>query len=377
MKIGMVCYPTYGGSGIIATELGIRIARIGHEVHFISYSTPMRLDTFQENIFYHEVEFPHYPLFEFHLYTLALTGKIIDVIKYENLDVLHVHYAIPHAVSGILSKMILAEGMDVKVVTTLHGTDITLVGLEPSFLPIVRFSLEQSDVITSVSEHLRQKTIQNFSSKNEISVLPNFVDTNIYKRLDCSKIKNRLAPGGEKVLIHISNFRSVKRVPDTVEILSKVLHRHDAILVLVGDGPDRNNAEEKARRLGIADRVRFLGKQTALVELLSCADVFLLPSQSESFGLAALEAMSCGVPVIASNIGGIPEVVAHGETGYVAALGDTDRMARYVTDLFDNGKKWQIFSDNARRRAIEKFDTDVIVPQYEEVYKHALRKSTI
>ncbi|MFW5702030.1 MAG: N-acetyl-alpha-D-glucosaminyl L-malate synthase BshA, partial [Bacteroidota bacterium] len=280
MKIGMVCYPTYGGSGIVATELGIEMARRGHEVHFISYSMPMRLDSFQENIFFHEVEFPHYPLFEFHLYSLALTGKIIEVAKYEGIEILHVHYAIPHAVSGILSKMILDEDIRLKVITTLHGTDITLVGLEPGFMPIVRFSLGQSDMLTAVSEHLRQKTIQNFSSKKEIRVLPNFVETNIYKRLECPKIKNQLAPDGEKILIHISNFRSVKRVTDTVRILAEVIKHHPARLVLVGDGPDRSETERLARELGIIEYVRFLGKQTAVVELLSCADIFLLPSQA-------------------------------------------------------------------------------------------------
>ncbi|MDQ1267060.1 MAG: L-malate glycosyltransferase [Bacteroidota bacterium] len=369
MKIGIVCYPTYGGSGVVATELGVELAARGHEVHFISYSLPMRLDTFRERVYFHEVEFPHYPLFEFHLYTLALAGKIIDVVKYEHLDILHVHYAIPHAVSGLLTKQILKEFCDIKLVTTLHGTDITLVGLEPSFHPIVRYSIENSDVITAVSSYLAEKTYQNFNISKKIEVIPNFIDTQIYSRKQCDVFHRQAAPNGEKILMHTSNFRSVKRVTDTVRVLAEVIKTHPAKLVLIGDGPDRKDAEDLARELEVFEHVKFMGKQSALPELLSCADIFLLPSQSESFGLSALEALSCGTPVIASNIGGIPEVVAHGETGYVAELGDTERMAKYIKDLFDNPRKWQIFSDNARRRAIEKFDSKLIVPEYERVYE--------
>lgn len=372
MKIGIVCYPTYGGSGIVATELGLSLAARGHEVHFISYSSPMRLDHWRENIYFHEVEFPHYPLFEFHLYTLALTGKIIDVVKYENLDILHVHYAIPHGVSGLLSKQILSETKDIKLITTLHGTDITLVGLEPSFLPLVKYSLAQSDAITAVSQYLKDKTNQQFNSGKEINVIYNFVDTELYKRSECAKIKNRFSTNGEKILVHVSNFRPVKRVTDTIKILAEVIKHHPAKLLLIGDGPDRNEAEKLAREMGLCQDVFFLGKQNALPELLSCADIFLLPSQSESFGLSALEAMSCGVPVVASNIGGIPELVCHNECGYVAEFGDTERMAKYVRELFDNPKKLAIFSENARKRAVQDFNINKIVPQYEELYQRTM-----
>jgi N-acetyl-alpha-D-glucosaminyl L-malate synthase BshA len=371
MKIGMVCYPTFGGSGIVATELGKELALRGHEVHFISYAMPTRLDSFMDNIYFHEVDIPHYPLFEFHLYTLALSGKIIDVVKYENLDIIHAHYAIPHAISGILTKDILKSN-NIKLVTTLHGTDITLVGLEPAFLPMIKYSLEKSDGITAVSDYLKNKTNQHFNCGKEIDVIPNFIQTDKYKRMNCANIIKKIAPEGEKILMHISNFRSVKRVQDTIHILNEVRKQIDAKLILIGDGPERSDCERLARELDLADHVKFLGKQTALIELLSCADVFLLPSQSESFGLAALEAMACGVPVVASNIGGIPEVVQHGESGYVAELGDTERMAKYVKELLGNGKKWLHFSENARKTAYEKFDSEKIIPMYENVYKKAL-----
>jgi N-acetyl-alpha-D-glucosaminyl L-malate synthase BshA len=371
MKIGIVCYPTFGGSGIVATELGQKLAERGHQIHFISYASPMRLDKFRENIFYHEVDVSHYPLFEFNLYTLALTSKIIDVIKFEKLDIIHAHYAIPHAISGILSKQVLSD-TKIKLLTTLHGTDITLVGLEPAFHPLVKYSLDNSDGITAVSNYLKNNTLQHFKINKEISVIHNFIDPELYQRIDCTEIKPAICPKGEKVLIHISNFRPVKRVKDTVLILNEVLKEMPARLVLVGDGPERGETEKLARELGISEHVKFLGKQHALIELLSCADVFLLPSQSESFGLAALEAMSCGVPVVASNIGGIPEVVAHGETGYVAEFGDIKRMSKYVIELLTNRRKWEVFSANARRHAVEKFNTDIIIPQYEKVYEDLL-----
>lgn len=372
MRIGIVCYPTYGGSGVVATELGISLAKRGHQVHFITYAQPMRLDRFQDNIFFHEVEMPNYPLFEFQLYSLALAGKIIDVVKYENLDILHVHYAIPHAISGYLAKQTLQGVSNVKLVTTLHGTDITLIGLEPSFLPLVKFSIEQSDAVTAVSRFLAEKTKTGFNTNKEIHVINNFIDTEIYNRDECPKIRKQIAPNGEKILMHISNFRPVKRVHDTVLILNEVLKSTPAILVLVGDGPDRADVERLSRELGISDKVRFLGKQNALPEILSAADVFLLPSQSESFGLSALEAMSCGTPVVATSMGGIPEVVVHGENGFIAELGDISRMAKYTIDLLTNPKKWQIFSANARKRSIEHFETALIVPQYEDLYRKVL-----
>ena len=372
MKIGMVCYPTYGGSGIVATELGIELAKMGHEVHFISYALPTRLNNFQDNVFFHDVEIPNYPLFEFHLYTLALVGKIIDVVKYEKIDILHVHYAIPHAVSGYLARQILLKDYNLKLITTLHGTDITLLGLEPSFHPIIKFSLEHSERITAVSSYLKEKTIQHFNTGKDIDVIPNFVDTTVYKRGDYPELKKQIAPNDEKILIHISNFRTVKRVCDVVKIFNEVLKKIPSKLLLVGDGPDRIGAENLARELGIQNHIKFLGKQTSLVELLSISHVFLLPSQSESFGLSALEAMSCGVPVVASNIGGIPEVVDHNESGFVAELGDTKRMARYTIELLEKPKKWEGFSINARKRAVELFDIKLIVPRYEELYKELL-----
>jgi N-acetyl-alpha-D-glucosaminyl L-malate synthase BshA len=374
MKIGIVCYPTYGGSGIVATELGEALAARGWEVHFISYANPIRLDKFRENIYFHEVEIPHYPLFEFHLYTLALTGKILEVIKYEQLDIIHAHYAIPHAVSGILSKQI-ASGSKAKLVTTLHGTDITLIGLEPAFAPIVKYSIEQSDAVTAVSQYLQNKTIQQFQIEKEIHYIPNFIDTKIYKRIENCSLKRNFAPNGEALLMHISNFRSVKRVPDTVRILKEVLESGiGAKLILIGDGPERSETEKLTYELGLQQYVKFLGKQVAIVELLSCADVFLLPSQSESFGLSALEAMACGVPVVASSIGGIPEVVKHNETGYIAEFGDTTRMARYVIDLITNKKKWQIFSENAVKFAAEQYEAEKIIPMYEELYRRLIEK---
>lgn len=374
MQIGMVCYPTYGGSGVLATELGHALARRGHSVHFVTYAQPMRLDRFQDNIFYHEVETPSYPLLEFNLYTLALAGKIIDVARYEKLDVLHVHYAIPHAISGFLAREILKAEDGVSLITTLHGTDITLVGLEPSFHPLVKFSLERSEAVTAVSQHLLEKTRQSFNVETPIDVIPNFVDTTVYKRTASEMMCKQLRRGDEYILMHVSNFRPVKRVQDCVRILHEVRTHVNARLVLVGDGPERSDTERLVRELGLIDHVSFLGKQSALPEILSAADVFLLPSQQESFGLSALEAMACEVPVIATNIGGIPEVVRHGETGYVAELGDIHRMAKYCVELLTSPKKLDAFRAAARRRAVEKFDIELIVPLYEQVYERTLRR---
>ena len=374
MRIGMVCYPTYGGSGVLATELGQALAKKGHAVHFITYDTPMRLDRFQDNVYFHEVETPKYPLMEFNLYTLALAGKIIDVAKYETLDVLHVHYAIPHAVSGFLAREILNSKNPLKLITTLHGTDITLVGLEPTYHPIVRFSLEQSDSITAVSGFLQEKTKQNFGPELQIDVIPNFVDTSVYIRQDCPELAHHIRPHSEPVLMHVSNFRPVKRVQDCVRVLAEVRKKIPAKLVLVGDGPDRGETERLCRDLGVADHVMFLGKQTALPEILSVADIFLLPSQQESFGLSALEAMACSVPVISTNVGGVGEVIEHGESGYLTELGDIDRMARYCIDLLSTPKKLASFRESARQRAVEKFDISLIVPMYEELYKRTLEQ---
>jgi L-malate glycosyltransferase len=373
MRIGMVCYPTYGGSGVLATELGHALARRGHSVHFVTYAQPMRLDRYQDNIYYHEVETPSYPLLEFNLYTLALAGKIIDVARYEKLDVLHVHYAIPHAISGYLAREILNGTDPVSLVTTLHGTDITLVGLEPSFHPLVKFSLERSEVVTAVSQHLAEKTRQSFDIDSPIDVIPNFVDTSVYKREPCEALSRQLGTKDEFVLMHVSNFRPVKRVQDCVRILAEVRKSVNARLVLVGDGPERSDTERLARELGLSQHVTFLGKQSALPEILAMADVFLLPSQQESFGLSALEAMACEVPVVATNIGGIPEVVRHGETGYVAELGDVQRMAKYCVELLTSPKKLAAFRANARKRAEERFSIELIVPMYEEVYARSVQ----
>lgn len=375
MNIGIVCYPTYGGSGVVATELGMELARRGHQVHFITYAMPFRLDRFQENVFFHEVEIPSYPLMEHQLYTLALAGKIIDVVKYEQIDILHVHYAIPHAVSGFLAKQIVEQSHPIKVVTTLHGTDITLLGLEPTFLPLIRFALEQSDAITAVSNYLREKTVQSFTPNHDIRVIPNFVDTGLYCRTEEHRaaIRSRIAKDGEFIFLHTSNFRSVKRVQDTIRVLVEARSAIPARLVLVGDGPERADTERLSRELGVSDYVTFLGKQTALPELLSAADIFLLPSQSESFGLSALEAMSCSVPVIASNVGGIPELISHGENGYVAELGDVRRMARYAIELLTNPKRWSTFSAKARESAVQKYDVNHVVPMYERLYSELVK----
>ena len=372
MKIGITCYPTYGGSGVIATELGKELALRGHKVHFISYALPFRLNRYIDNIVFHEVETTSYPLFEFPLYSLALASKMIEVAEYEELDVLHVHYAIPHATSAWLAKQIIKSKKDLKIITTLHGTDITLVGLEPSFLPLVKFSIEQSDGVTSVSGFLKEKTITNYSCRKHIEVIPNFVDTDIYKPNNKTEFKNRIAPGGEKILVHTSNFRVVKRVTDTIKIFEKVQKEIPSRLVLVGDGPDRSECERLCRQLELCDSVKFLGKQEALVDILAAADLFLIPSQSESFGLAALEAMACGLPVISSSVGGLPELVRHNETGFIAEIGDVNRMAKYAIDLLSNDKKYNLFSNNARKRAVNKFDKSKVIPIYEEYYKKVL-----
>ena len=372
MKIGITCYPTYGGSGVMATELGKDLALRGHEVHFISYALPFRLNHYVENIFFHEVETSSYPLFEFPLYSLALASKMAEVAEFENLDLLHVHYAIPHATSAYLAKQMLNGKRDLKIITTLHGTDITLVGLEPSFLPLVKFSIEQSDGVTAVSRFLKEKTITNYSCDKEIKVIPNFVDTDLYKPQVNGDFKKHLAAENEKLLVHTSNFRVVKRVTDTIRIFEKIHDKIPSKLILVGDGPDRSECERLCRQIGLDDKVKFLGKQDALVEILTSSDIFLIPSQSESFGLAALEAMACGLPVISSSVGGLPELIRHNETGYIAEIGDIDRMAKYTLELLSNERKYKMFSDNARSRAVDVFDKSQVVPTYENYYKTIL-----
>ncbi|MGA7161970.1 MAG: N-acetyl-alpha-D-glucosaminyl L-malate synthase BshA [Bacteroidota bacterium] len=371
MKIGITCYPTYGGSGVIATELGKGLAKRGHQIHFISYAMPMRLNGFVNNIFYHEVEMATYPLFEFPLYTPALASKMVEVAKFEKLDIIHAHYAIPHATSAYIAKQILNDE-HLRIVTTLHGTDITLIGLEPSFLSVMKFSIEKSDGVTAVSRFLKEKTITNYSINKEIEVIPNFVDTQLFTRIADANLRKTIAPNGEKILIHTSNFRIVKRVTDVIKIFNLVGKKIPSKLVLVGDGPDRSNCESLCRDLELGDSVKFLGKQAELVELLSAADLFLMPSQSESFGLSALEAMACEVPVISSSVGGLPELVVHGETGYIAEIGDIDRMAKYAIELLTNDTRREMFAKAGRKRAVENFDIDEIVGVYERHYERIL-----
>ncbi len=374
MKIGITCYPTYGGSGVVATELGKELAELGHEIHFISYSLPRRLVHFIENIFYHEVEISSYPLFEHSLYGLSLTSKMLEVVKYEKLDLMHVHYAIPHATSAYLTKQILKkEDANIKFITTLHGTDITLVGLEPSFLPLVKFSIEESDGVTAVSRFLKEKTLTNYHIEKDIEVIHNFIDTEEYIKKDTGSLRKHLGcHGDEKILIHTSNFRPVKRVPDTIRILGKVRETLPAKLVLIGDGPDRSECERLTRELNLEKDVLFLGKQDGLAEILSEGDLFLMPSQSESFGLSALEAMSCSMPVVSSSVGGLPELIIHNETGYIAEIGDVNRMAKYAVELLTNEKRYQIFSNNSRNRAVKVFEKKLIVPQYVDYYEKIL-----
>ncbi len=369
MNIGIVLYPTYGGSGVVATELGKGLAARGHNVHFISYARPMRLDEFHENISFHEVTFSAYPLFEYPPYDLALASHLVDIIKYQKLDLLHVHYAIPHATSAYLAKQILGEtGRSIPVITTLHGTDITIVGSDPSYAPVVTFSINKSDGVTAVSEYLRRETCERFDIEKKIEVIPNFIDLKRFSKSEKSHFKKALCPNGEKVLVHVSNFREVKRVSDTVEIFHKVLQSGiPAHLLLVGDGPDRAKVESRCRELGICGKVRFLGKQEKIEDILSIADLFLIPSGSETFGLAALEAMSCSVPVISSDIGGLPELNIHGETGYLCPLGDTDAMGDYAISIFKDEELHGRLSENARKRA-EVFELNIVVDRYEAYY---------
>ena len=373
MKIGITCYPTYGGSGVVATELGLALAEKGHEIHFISYAIPKRLNRFVENVFYHEVEISTYPLFEHSLYTLSLTSKMLEVIEYEDLDLMHVHYAIPHAVSAYMAQQVYKKAnKNIKFITTLHGTDITLVGLEPSFMPLVKFSIEESNGVTAVSRFLKEKTLTNYNIQKDIEVIYNFIDTEVYKPIEDNCSRSHFAPNGEKVLIHTSNFRTVKRVTDTLHILANVRKEIPTNLVLIGDGPDRSECERLTRELNIQKNVFFLGKQDSLVEPLNSADIFLMPSQSESFGLSALEAMACGKPVISSSAGGLPELITHNETGYIAEFGDIERMAKYTVDLLTNEKKYKIFAKNSRDRAVNHFEKRVILPKYEQFYEMVL-----
>ncbi|SFQ47406.1 N-acetyl-alpha-D-glucosaminyl L-malate synthase BshA [Hymenobacter arizonensis] len=370
MNIGIVCYPTFGGSGVVATELGKALAQRGHRVHFITYSQPVRLDFFNENLFYHEVYVPAYPLFQFPPYELALTSKMVDIVQNEKLDVLHVHYAIPHASAAFMAKQILrARGIQIPVVTTLHGTDITLVGKDASFEPVVTFSINQSDGVTSVSADLRRETYEYFAIEKEIAVIPNFIDLQRFKKQEKSHFRAAIAPEGEKLLIHTSNFRTVKRVEDVLRIFVGVREQIPAKLLLVGDGPDRNRMEKLARDLDVHRDLRFLGKLEAVEEVLSVGDLFLMPSENESFGLAALEAMACEVPVVSTNAGGIPELNVHGVTGMISEIGDVEDMVKNALYVLDD-ENLPRFKAAARARA-EEFAVEKIVPLYEECYRQA------
>jgi len=371
MNIGIVCYPTFGGSGVVATELGKALAEKGHQVHFITYSQPARLDYFSENVFYHEVNIPNYPLFQYPPYELALASKMVDIVQFEKLDVLHVHYAIPHASAAYMAKQILkTKGIQIPVITTLHGTDITLVGKDASYEPVVTFSINQSDAVTSVSHDLRKETYEYFPIEKEIVVIPNFINMERFQKQRKEHFKSAIAPFGEKLLVHTSNFRGVKRIGDIIKIFKKVREQIPAKLLLVGDGPERPKMENLCRKLNICQDVRFLGKLEAVEELLSVADVFLMPSEKESFGLAALEAMACEVPVISSNAGGLPELNVHGYSGFVSNVGDVKDMVKNTLFLLQDDQL-PTFKANALERAKE-FEISKVVPMYEAVYQQAV-----
>lgn len=371
LKIGVSCYPTFGGSGVVATELGMKMAARGHEVHFITYDVPSRLQNFSENIYYHNVDVMPYPLFTYPPYSVALANKIAEVARNSHLDILHAHYAMPHAISAYLARQMI-DPWCLKIVTTLHGTDITLVGKDPSYLPITRFSIDKSDAVTAVSDWLRRETINTFHVKKPVDVIYNFIDPRRFRPEPNEELRKRLAPEGQKIMMHISNFRAVKRTADLLDIYLFARRHGKVKLILVGDGPDRPKLEIRCRELGICDDTVFLGNHSGIEGLLPVADVLLLPSQSESFGLAALEAMSCGVPVVSSNAGGLPEVVEHGVNGYMFDVGDTGAMGEAAAEImFDEGKRKNMGAA-ARRTAEERFHIEAIADQYEELYKNLI-----
>ena len=373
MKIGIVLYPTFGGSGVVATELGKALALKGHQIHFITYSQPVRLGRFQENIFYHEVAVSDYPLFEFQPYETTLASKIFDVVKHERLDILHVHYAIPHASAAYMAQKILAaDGIEIPFVTTLHGTDITLIGKDPSFVPVVQFCINASDAVTAVSESLKADTFSHFNIQKEITVVPNFIVTDETLQPLNEERRKAYALPDEPILCHISNFRKVKRVEDVIRIFEKVNQKVPSKLLMVGDGPERYACEQLCRSLGLCDRIIYLGKLRETRQVLELSDIFVLPSESESFGLAALEAMAVGVPVISSNTGGIPEVNNHGFSGFLADVGDVETMAQYTLRLLDPANKQQ-YKNQALEQA-KTFSIDRIVPQYEKIYFNLVSK---
>jgi L-malate glycosyltransferase len=376
MRIGITCYPTYGGSGVVATELGQELAARGHDIHFISYAPPIRMNLDDPRIHFHEVEVASYPLFDHPPYTLALATKMLEVFESEALDLLHVHYAIPHSVSALLARS-MAAPRRLPFVTTLHGTDITLVGSNLSYLPITRFSIEQSDGVTAISKYLLNQTLKEFDIKRPIEVIPNFVNCDLYTRVPNEAQRGQWAPGGEPILMHLSNFRPVKRVTDVVEIFAQVRAKLPAKLVLIGDGPERGAAEYLVRKKRLQKDVFFLGKQNSVYEKLSSADLFLLPSQLESFGLAALEAMACEVPVIASNVGGLPEVIENGIDGFLVEPGDVKTAARHAIDILSRTDRGREMGKRARLNAKAKFCANDVIPQYERYYEQVLESASV
>ena len=374
MNIGIVCYPTFGGSGVVATELGKALASKGHKVHFITYQQPVRLDLFSDNIFYHEVKVSDYPLFDYQPYELVLTSKLVDVVKFEKLDILHVHYAIPHASAAYMAQHILkSEGIHIPFITTLHGTDITLVGKDSSFAPVITFAINESNAVTAVSESLKQDTLEHFNIKREIEVIPNFICLEHYNlNGSIQELKQSFAPNNERILVHVSNFRKVKRTEDVIRIFDIVRKKIPAKLLMVGDGPERHHLEELCRELGTCDLVKFVGKVKDTERILAASDVFILPSESESFGLAALEAMAARTPVISTNTGGIPEVNEHGISGFLSTVGDVEDMANNTLKILENDETLEKFRAGAYEQA-KKFDIQTILPLYENLYNSVIK----
>ncbi|MEZ4722891.1 MAG: N-acetyl-alpha-D-glucosaminyl L-malate synthase BshA [Flavobacteriales bacterium] len=372
MRIGIVCYPTYGGSGVVATELGLEMASLGHDVHFISYSQPVRLDLTAPNVYYHEVIVSDYPLFDYSPYELVLTSKLVDVVKNENLDILHVHYAIPHASAAYMAKKILqSEGIELPIVCTLHGTDITLVGKDASFEPVITFAINKSDAVTAVSSSLKEDTLKYFKVNRTIDVIPNFINLSRYENIEPGEIKARFAPNGEPIIMHMSNFRKVKRVPDVLSVFCEVRKHISAKLVLIGDGPERYNIEHMCRQLGVCHDIHFIGKTNDVENVLANGDLFILPSETESFGLAALEAMAAGMPVISSNTGGLPEVNENGVSGFLCDVGAIDQMTDAAVEILKSKDSIEKFKKGAKEQA-KKFDLHSILPIYVKLYESLL-----
>ena len=373
MKIGIICYPTHGGSGVIASELALGLAERGHEIHIVSYATPFRLASFHQNVFIHEVEVSSYPLFKYPPYALSLATQLVDVSRQYDLDLIHAHYAVPHAASAYLAKKMVGSDK-LKTVTTLHGTDITLVGLDKSFYQVIKFNIEESDGVTAVSHYLQKRTQDEFAIQREIRVIHNFVDTERYSSSANNCTKDHFAPKGEKILMHASNFRPVKRVTDVVRIFARIREKLPVKLLLVGEGPERLFVQQLVKELKLSEDVLFLGEQEYIGQLMNCADLFFLPSEQESFGLVALEAQSCGVPVIGAATGGLPEVVEDGKTGFLLPVGDIEGMAQKSLELLSKDDQYEAFHQEARRRVLDYFDSKSIIPQYEAFYEEILNK---